>query len=483
MSAMCQDATADPSATIAELRRERDAALARETALAEVLQVINSSPGDLAPVFEAILEKATRLCEAACGQIATYDGEQFRWVAVHGDAPFVAEQLAREPMPPSFGVTWPRIVGGEGVVNIADLKDTDLYRAGHESARSGADVGGARSLLSIALRKEDVLRGILTVYRQELRPFTDRETALLQSFAAQAVIAMENARLLTETREALDQQTATAEVLGVINSSPGDLAPVFDAMLDKAMRLCGVDHAALELYDGERFRAVAVHGASDRFAEMLRQGYRAADSPASRTLLEGGRFVQIADAAQIDLFTFRAAAELDGIRTVLFVPLRRDDALLGMIASARREVRLFSDKEIALLENFAAQAVIAMENARLITETREALAQQTATAEVLQVINSSPGDLAPVFDAMLEKATRLCEAAFGTLWTYDGERFKAVALRQVPKAYADFLSQAPHFPTLARGSGALPAVIVSPTSATLLLTKPIREKIRAPRVG
>ncbi len=174
-----------------------------------------------------------------------------------------------------------------------------------------------------------------------------------------------------ERDEALAQQTATAEVLQVVNCSSGDLTPVFDAILDKAQRVCRVDHAALELYDDERMHAVAVHGASDKFAETLQQGYRATDSPAARALLEGQRFAQIADARQIDHIAFQTAAEVDGVRTVLFVPLVRDDTFLGMIASARREVRLFSEQEIAFLENFAAQATIAMENARLLSELHQ----------------------------------------------------------------------------------------------------------------
>ncbi|MGH8713654.1 MAG: GAF domain-containing protein, partial [Casimicrobiaceae bacterium] len=461
---MPDDPPDDPSQTIASLRRElvalgaeRDAALAREAALAEILQIINSSPGDPAPVFDAILEKATRLCAAACGQIATYDGANFRWVAVHGEAPFVAEQLARGPMPPSFGVTWPRIVGGEGVVNITDLRDTDLYRTGHEAARRGADIGGARSLLSVALRKENLLRGILTVYRQEVRPFTDDEIALLQNFAAQAVIAMENARLLTETREALAQQTATAEVLQVINSSPGDLAPVFDAMLKKAMRLCEAAFGFLTVYDGQSFRAAAERGVPAKLAEYFAAGIDQPQTGDSHWRLLGGEDI-VHNLDQMDEAAYRsgnplrrAAVDLGGVRSALVVALRKDRVLMGAFTLYRTEVRPFTDKQIALLQNFAAQAVIAMENARLLTETREALAQQTATAEVLQVINSSPGDLAPVFEAMLEKATRLCDASLGTLWAYDGERMHPLAMRGASREYAEYLSNQPLRP----GAGAL----------------------------
>src|SRR6516165_4178914 len=242
-----------------------------------------------------MLEKATKLCDAPFGQLATYDGEFFRYVAVRGDAHLVKEQMARGPMPASLGINWPRLVGGEDIVHIADVLDTDLYRSGHAAARRFVDRAEGRSLLSVALRREGALQGVLGVYRQEPRPFSDKQIALLQNFAAQAVVAMENARLLTETRAALEQQTATAEVLQVINTSPGDLAPVFKAILEKAHNLCEADLGVLRTFDGEAFPLVAICGHDRHIVEQLEQLSPIRIFGLLNPIVRGERVVHVAD--------------------------------------------------------------------------------------------------------------------------------------------------------------------------------------------
>jgi GAF domain-containing protein len=359
---------------LAECKAERDEALQRETATAEVLQVINSSPGDLAPVFDAMLDKALGLCGAAFGVLWTYNGTHLYAEAHRGVSSAYAQVLSSGRYPADATGLTRRFLNGERFAH-GDVAAGEGYRLGRTLSRALVDLDGGRTNLAVPLRREDALLGFIVIYRREVRPFTDKQIAVLQNFAAQAVIAMENARLITETREALEQQTATAEVLQVINSSPGDLAPVFDAILEKAHTLCGAAHGSLTLAEGEHCRAVATRGMPEEFARILRQPFH--PGVLGERLSSGELFVQIADitATPTDSSLHRAAVGPGGVRTLLAVPLRKDGALLGYITANRQEVRPFTDKQIALLQNFAAQAVIAMENGRLLTETREAVEQ------------------------------------------------------------------------------------------------------------
>src|SRR6516225_1786186 len=363
-------------------KAERDEGLEQQTATAEVLGVINSSPGDLAPVFDAMLAKIMRLCEAAHGHFLVYDGTHFHPGAFRGEETFGAIWREGFPFTPSNnGNPLARLISGERLVHDADAREGDAYREAPHYRRL-IDAGGIRSSLTVALRKEDKLLGAVRLYRREVRPFSDKQIVLVENFAAQAVIAMENARLLTETREALEQQTATAEVLQVINSSPGELAPVFDAILDKAMLVCDAAFGLLFTWEGECFHPVAWRGISRELLAVLREPFRPQPGTLTWRIAHGENIVSSADllealqqfekAAALDpahrngIARVRALVEFGGARSHMGIALRKDDALLGHLSIYRQEVRPFTDKQIALLQNFAAQAVITMENARLL---------------------------------------------------------------------------------------------------------------------
>ena len=294
--------------------------------------------------------------------------------------------------------------------------------------------------------KDDELVGAFVIYRTEVRPFTDKQIELVQNFAAQAVIAIENTRLLNELRESLQQQTATSEVLQVISSSPGELEPVFKAMLESAVRICEANFGNLFLSEGNTFRIVALQSAPPAWAERWQRDPvlsipDKSGIPLAR-LARTKQVVHISDLRAEQSYIERdypivALIELADARTYLAVPMLKENELVGAIAIYRQEVRPFIDKQIALVQNFARQAVIAIENTRLLNELRESLAQQTATSEVLQVISSSAGKLAAVFHSVLENATRICDAKFGMLWLAEDDGFRPVEMHGVPAALVE----------------------------------------------
>ena len=422
---------------------ELRAALDRQTAMAEVLAVINANPGELTPVFDAILEKALSLSRSSYGILARFDDEKAWQVAGRNIPPALAD-LARGGHKPESGTMMHRLVLGDDVAHLADIRDDEAYRAGVPSRVLTADVAGARSQLLVALRKDGRLLGCINIYRTEVRAFSDAEVTLVRSFADQAVIAMENARLITETREALERQTAMAEVLAAINANPGELKPVFDTILDKALSLSRSSFGFLLRFEGEKFWMVAERDVPPGIKAFTLLGH----VPEAGTLLHrmvlGDDVAYLADITDDEAYRAGAPsrvamADEGGARSLLVVALRKDGRLLGCIQIYRTEVRAFSEAEVTLVRSFADQAVIAMENARLITETKEALEQQTATAEVLRVINASPGDLEPVFEAILAKAHDLCGATMGSLQLFDGEQARAVATSGFDGAFSDFL--------------------------------------------
>jgi signal transduction histidine kinase len=365
---------------VAQLTRERNEALEREKATAEVLRVISSSPGELEPVFQTMLANAVRICEAKFGNLWLYDGDAFRTVAMHGAPPAWVEWRQREPLirpGPLTGLA--RIVRTKEVVHTPDIRASQGYLDRDPLIVATAEYSGARTLLVVPMLKEEDLVGGIVIYRQEVRPFTEKQIALVTNFAAQAVIAIENTRLLNELRESLQQQTATADVLKIISRSAFDLEPVFETAVENAVKLCGADRAFLFRFDGALLRMAASCGASPALTEWVRANPIAPGrhTVSARAALER-RTVQVPD-VQADPEYGYAVRDVRPIRTTLGVPMLKGDALVGVIAIYRLEVKPFTDKQIALVETFADQAVIAIENVRLFDEIRDK-SQQLAEA-------------------------------------------------------------------------------------------------------
>jgi len=447
---------ADQAVTAIEYTRllnELRQSLEQQTATSEVLRVVSSSPSDLAAVFQAMLSNATQLCQANFGTLNLYRDGEFPLAATHNVPEIFLEFRRINPIiKPGPGHPLARVAASRQPLQIADMRTEALYLKKDPSFIAMVDLAGARTLLIVPMLKENDLLGVITIFRQDVRPFTEKQIELVGNFAAHAVIAIENARLLSEFRHSLELQTATADVLRIISSSPSDLRPVFDAIAENAARLCQGFDVYVQLREGNLVRYVAHYGGIIPSSPAV-GGTRllTRDLVIGRAMFES-RAIHLLDAqAESEEFPEGSAiARRTGYRTIIAVPLMRQGYAIGTIAVRRVEAKLFSDKEVELLSNFAAEAVIAIENARLLTELRqrtadlsESLEQQTATFEVLKVISSSPGELEPVFRAILENATRICEAKIGILFRFDDGAYTAVATLGVTAKYQEYLNRGP----------------------------------------
>jgi two-component system, NtrC family, sensor kinase len=426
---------------IAELQGALAQASHREAATSEILRVISQSPTDVQPVFDAIVENAARLCDGVFSTLISFDGELMRLEAAHNWTPEAFDHLARRilPAPPSRALPAGRAILDCTVIHLPDIALDQEF--GHQELTRAV---GFRSILTVPMLRDGVPLGAISVARADPGAFSDNRIALLKTFADQAVIAIENVRLFNETKEALDRQTATSEILRVISSSPTDVQPVFEAIVRSATQLCAGLHGTVLRYDDNLMHLAAHHGYS---GESLEQTRRRFPQPPGRNFTGGRAIIERRVIHIPDLASDPAApsdsvaiARVGGYRSLLAVPMMRGRDPIGCIVVSRGQA-VFSDKQIELVKTFADQAVIAIENVRLFTELQEknkalttahaqvseALEQQTATSDILRVISTSPTDLQPVLEAVAKSAARFCGADDAIILQLDGEHLRAAA--------------------------------------------------------
>jgi GAF domain-containing protein/HAMP domain-containing protein len=445
MTGQLRESYATLEQKVEDRTRELSESLERQTATAEILRVISSSPTDLRPVFETILSHATRLCGAEHGLAFTYDGRHVVAVACRGlTADAEAEFRTPRPLTPASGLG--RAIASGQPVQIEDVTEDPAFRGDDPLRRRTVHLLGARTALWLPLVKGGAPIGALAIYRRDVQRFTDKQIELVRTFADQGVIAIENVRLFKELEarnaaltEALDQQTATSDILRVISRSPTAVEPVFDAIVRNAKRLCAGKFSSLFRYDGRLLHYVSTTDLTPEIEARMREVF---PRPVDRSFLMGqalldGTVLNVADIMSDE----RAnpgigppASRMRAFRSTLIVPMFREGQPIGVLTVARDETGAFGDKDIALLQTFANQAVIAIENVRLFKELQEknlavteALEQQTATAEILSVISNSPTNVQPVLEAVAESAARLCEAPDISIFLREADQLRVAA--------------------------------------------------------